>query len=272
MSGPPSTVEPLLRETRSKVLAPYGVGAAAVVAVFIVVTAIYGHPLLPIDDGYTTLHDAQVLILHGGHDPNYAGVSPLDGETSLVHLALLTLLVPIGGEWASYLVSWLAVLVYVLGVVRLARLFRIGQGSTVGAVVVALLSGAIGYQLLNGMETGLAMATVVWLLALAIERRHIVWLGLLSGVAPFVRPELGLLAALLIVAVSWQLARAGEYRRVLILVCAALVGAAPWIIWSYLATGHLLPTTVSAKAAWFAEQGLPKRTKLHYTWVSVGHF
>ena len=272
MSGPVSTVEAPLGEPRTKILAPYAIAAAAVAGVFIVVSAIYGHPVLPIDDGYTTLHDAQVLMLHGGHDPNYAGVSPLNGETSLVHLGLLALLVPVGGEWASYLLSWLAILAYVLGVVRLARLFKVGSGLTAGVVAVALLSGVVGYQLLNGMETGLAMATVVWLLALAIERRHIVWLGLLSGVAPFVRPELGLLAGLLIVAVGWQLVRGGEYQRTLILVGAALLGAAPWVVWSYVATGHLLPTTVSAKAAWFAEQGLPKRTKLHYTRVSVGHF
>jgi hypothetical protein len=143
---------------------------------------------------------------------------------------------------------------------------------TAVTVAVALSSGVAAYQLLNGMETGIAMATVVWLLVLAVERRHIIWFGLMCGVAPFVRPELGLLAALLLIAVGWNLGRAGELHKVVPMIGAAAIGAAPWVIWSGIATGHLIPSTVSAKAAWFAEQGLPKRTKLHYARLGVQHF
>jgi hypothetical protein len=243
-----------------------------VAALFFFITGVYGHPVLPIDDGYTTVHDAQVLMLHGGHDPNYVGISPLNGETSLVHLALVALLVPMGGEWASYLVSWLAILAYVLGVIRLARLFKVSRVAMMLTVAVAVTTGVMGYQLLNGLETGLAMATGVWLLALAMEREHLVWFGLLCGLAPFVRPELGLLALLLIGVVGWQLVRAQEPRRLYGLLLAAVAGAAPWVLWSAIATGRLLPTTVSAKAAWFAEQGLPRSTKLHYTRLAVSRF
>jgi hypothetical protein len=116
------------------------------------------------------------------------------------------------------------------------------------------------------------MATGVWLLSLAIERRHLVWLGLLSGIAPFVRPELGLLAIILIATVGWQLVRAQETSRLWALLLAAAAGAAPCLVWFAASTGHLLPTTVSAKAAWFAEQGLPRSTKIHDTWLAVRRF
>jgi len=239
---------------------------------FVAITALYGHPLLPIDDAYITVHDAQVLMLHGGHDPNYLGVSPLDGETSLVHLALVALFIPLGGEWASYVVSWLAILAYVLGVIRLTRVLKLGFIGMALMVGIAITTGAMGYQLLNGLETGLAMATGVWLLALALEREHLIWFGLLCGTAPFVRPELGLLSVLLIGVVGWQLVRARDYRDLALVLIAAVVAAAPWLLWSGLATGHLLPTTISAKAAWFAEQGLPTSIKRHVFWLAFWNF
>ena len=241
-------------------------------ALFVIITSIYRHPVLPIDDGYITVHDAQVLVHHGGHDPNYVGISPLSGETSLVHLALVALFIPIGAVWSSYVVSWLAVLAYVLGVIRLSRVLDVGRTVTILALAVALTTGVMGYQLLNGLETGLAMAAGVWLIALALERRHLIWFGLLCGIAPFVRPELGLLALLLLGVVSWQLLRASEGHRLYGLLGAAFAGAAPWVLWSGIATGHLLPTTVSAKAAWFAEQGLPVSAKVHNTRLALSHF
>ena len=253
-------------------LAPYLLGAGLAAALFVMITAVYGHPVLPLDDAYITVHDAQALMLHGGHDPNYLGVSPLDGETSLVHLALVAWFVPLGGQWASYLVSWLAILAYVLGVIRLARVFNLGRVGMGLIVAMAVTTGAMGYQLLNGLETGLAMATGVWLLALAIERRHLVGFGLLCGVAPFVRPELGVLALLLIGAVGWEQIRARDFHGLSRVLIAALIGAAPWLLWSWFATGDILPATLSAKAAWFAEQGLPATTKRHYFWLAFWNF
>ncbi|MBO0693577.1 MAG: hypothetical protein J2P58_11820 [Acidimicrobiaceae bacterium] len=268
------SVRPPVRSNRGAgtSLIPYLVGTALVATLFVIITAIYGNPILPTDDAYITVHDAQVLIYHAGHDPNYAGVSPLSGETSLVHLALITLFLPAGGEWASFVVSWLGILAYTLGVVRLTRIFKAGPAVTTLTVAVAVTTGVMGYQLLNGLETGLAMATGVWLLSLALERQHLVWFGLLCGIAPFVRPELGLLSIFLICVVGWPLVRAHEFRDLSGVLIAALLGATPWLLWSGIASGDILPTTLSAKAAWFAEQGLPTSIKRHNLWLAFWNF
>lgn len=189
----------------------------------------------PLDDGYITLHNARSLL--AGGDGTYGG-SALTGATSIVHLALLavaSLVLP--AKLASLLLCLAAALAYVAGIETLVRR-RTRGGWAVALCFVALFAGTVPIQLVNGLETGMAMATVAWLLVLADDRR----LPFLAGLAPFVRPELAVLAGLLVL-------RQRSLRQIAITVLVGL----PWLAWLFIETGHVVPATAEAKAEFFAE-------------------
>lgn len=222
--------------------------------------------LFPLDDAYIVLHNARVL-LSGGADPNYVGIDPLVGSTSPVHLALVSafgLFLPLVS--AASLVAALGIAAYAAGLVAMARRSGAGLLPSMLFAAAGLLVARTPHQLLNGLETGLAMATVAWLLVLVADpapgRTSRIALWTLAGLAPFVRPELALLAA---PACAVDLARVARRGRrptdVLATLRPALVGAVvaalPFLLWTLLATGTPIPGTASAKRAWFAEAGLP---------------
>ncbi len=200
----------------------------------------------PLDDAYITLHNARVLL--EGRDPVY-GVPALIGATSSVHLALLAImgtLLPL--PVASLAINVAAGVAYALGLDKLVRQAGVEGWQTPVLVVTGLLAGTASIQLVNGLETGLAMATVTWLLVLADDRR----LPLLVGIAPFVRPELAILAGLLMVRRLYR-----DRFSALPSVAIAAAVALPWIVWLWLATGSPLANTASAKEAFFAEAHSP---------------
>jgi hypothetical protein len=57
----------------------YVAAAALVLAAAVAHRAFFGPPILPMDDAYITLHNAQVVW--AGRDPNYPGTSALAGAT-----------------------------------------------------------------------------------------------------------------------------------------------------------------------------------------------
>jgi hypothetical protein len=107
--------------------------------------------------------------------------------------------------------------------------------------------GYLPYQLLNGLETGLAMAAATWAFVLADSR----WLPLLCGTLPFVRPELAFLALPLMLRHAWSLRAAP--RRLIEAGALAAIAAAPWMLLTLAFTGALLPNTGAAKVFFFAE-------------------
>lgn len=127
-----------------------------------------GPPVFPMDDAYITLHNAQVL--HWGHDPNYPGTPALAGATSAVHLALVALLIFIlSPPVALGAALWVATLAYALGLVRLARVHEGTPAQALLLTLVGLAAGQVPHQLMNGLETGLTLAAVTWVLVLASE-------------------------------------------------------------------------------------------------------
>lgn len=191
-----------------------------------------------LDDAYITLHNARALI--EGADATY-GVHPLTGATSQLHLALLALaglIMPL--PLASIILGVGAAISYAIALDAAVRKTGLEGWHVPTLVGVGLLIGTVPIHLLNGLETGLAMAAVAGLLALADNRR---WLPVLAGLAPFIRPELGLLSGLLLV-------RQHSLRGILV----AGIIATPWIAWEFLSTGHLVPSTMAAKLAFFAGQ------------------
>lgn len=228
----------------------------------------------PLDDAYLTLHNVKALL--AGADENYAGVPALAGATSPAHLAavaaLANLMPPVA---AGFAINAAAAALYLHGLARLA--FRLG-GTPALAVILLLLGGATGYapyHLFNGLETGLAMAAVTWALALAVAPRPSRALALLCGVMPFVRPELAALSLLLMARQAWRRRSATAGMTAALPAIAAdaalcAVAAAPWLAWSWAATGALLPSTAAAKEAFFGQAALPAWLRLQAVIAALG--
>jgi hypothetical protein len=211
---------------------------------------------LPLDDAYITMHNARVL-LGGGTDPTYAGANALTGATSAVHLLLVTafaLVVPV--PLAAKLAALCGFSLYATGLLELLRRTQLPTATRLSFLACGLLVGYLPYQLLNGLETGLAAAAVLWALLL-IESR---WLPLLCGILPFIRPELAFLSAPLMAQRLWELRNkpASAIRAVLM----AAAGAAPWMLLYLQLTGSILPNTGAAKVFFFADGSKPLGLRL----------
>lgn len=209
--------------------------------------AVTWNGVFPLDDAYITLHNARALIL--GEDPVY-GVSPLVGATSPVHLALLSalgLVLPL--STASIAICTASATLYVLALDTAVR--KAGATGWIVPVVVSsgMLVGTVPIQLMNGLETGIAMAAVAAMLALYDNKK---WFPLLAGLAPFIRPELALLAGPLMLKLCWKQSPRDVFRAGAMAVIVAL----PWLVWSLAETGLPVSGTMAAKIAFFSENRL----------------
>ncbi len=243
----------------------------AVIAAFVGFRVHLGTPVFPVDDAYITLHNA--VSLRDGHDVNYPGTSPLVGATSAVHLlvvALFTLVLP--PIEALYTVTWLGILGWTLALARLAFVHGASIARAALLVAVGVLVAKTPHQLLNGLETGLAMGALAWTLAEASDRaaKHPWRVPALCGLLPFLRPELVVASGLILGVHAVRSARkTGDFRAGLGAASrdlgVALAYAAPWLLWYLVATGRPWPTTVGAKRVFFAEGCLP--AALRWTWI-----
>lgn len=231
--------------------------AAAAVAVGLAAHALTFGAVFPIDDAYITLRNAEMT----GRQPDrvFGSAFPWLGSTSLLHTSFVFLggfVAP--GAWATELVTWLGAMAYAMGIVRLAEATRSSAAVTFLSLLVGLLGGYSAFLLVNGMETGLVLATVTWSLVFTIDPRPSWALPVIAGALPFVRPELVALSVPLFVA--WNRAQAEaltdrdrSWTRGLLIMGAVAI---PLSLLSVLLTGSVVPGTVSAKAAWFAESCL----------------
>jgi hypothetical protein len=226
----------------------------------------------PIDDAYITLHNAEVLA--SGYDANY-GVSALVGATSPIHLVAVALLVPSFGTLpAGYLVSVLGAAAYLHGLAALGLRSGASKRITSCVVAIGLGTGYTIHHLLNGLETGLALAGVTWSVVLARSSPHSRLLPVLCGLLPFIRPELGVLALALLIRqfwLHWLVSEPGSDAWGMAIRDATLAAAAslPWLIWIWSETGGFLPGTVGAKQAFFAETELPLSDKLTIAFAAL---
>jgi hypothetical protein len=241
---------------------------AIYIALFIFLIALFStawitNPVYPIDDAYITLHNAKALL--NGYDYNYDNISPLAGTTSLVHLLLVAMAMPLMGDWSSWFVAWLAATLLALGTLKLAGSYKLTIFNSYLLVAIALTSGLIWYQLLNGLETGLAMAFIVWLLAFASEAKEssLKACGFLAGLSPFIRPEMIALSGLIVLWKTELLIRKdGNIDQVKILFLYALLGFTPFAVFSIWQVGSVFPLTIDAKRAYFSEGSADSTYKL----------
>lgn len=229
----------------------------------------YAYTLHPIsfifDDAYIVIHNVQVLI--SGHDSNYPDVSALDGTTSLVYLALIRLFACfLSPLWALYTVSWLAILIYAIGLLRLAFIYSATNLQAILFLVSGLLIGYTPINLLNGLETGLALAILTWTVIFIITEQRIAK-NLLLGLLPFIRPELIFLSFILWISsapVYWRQQKNIKFVGLNLLMDALTLSmtALPFALWYFIDLGTPYPETLNAKKYFFAEQTIGFSKKL----------
>jgi hypothetical protein len=112
------------------------------------------------------------------------------------------------------------------------------------------------------------MAAVAWNIKLLTDRKRTLWLPVLCGVMPFIRPELGLLsiASMLIILSDRELSVGFQLKGATI--CA--LTASPFMFWYWVNTGSFIPNTAGAKMYFFAEQYLDWKDKAVYFAIFVG--
>lgn len=213
------------------------------------------------DDAYITLHNA--LALKAGHDPSFIGVSPLYGATSLLHLVVETLLLfAFPPLWTAWIASWVGIMMYGLGLVRLAFAMKLGAFRAILVTFLGMTAGLAPLQMLNGLETGAGMAIVVWCLAIAMDAHAPRWhLPVACAIAPLLRPELVALSGILLADRSWNIAfRDGARSGVHSVACDAkyfIPTLAPWLLFAFVASGHVLPSTITTKRDFFCDPCAP---------------
>jgi hypothetical protein len=245
----------------NRALVDIGWGARLLVTLAVVVLSVLAarapsEPIFPVDDSYITIHNAVALL--SGRDRNFDS-SALHGATSPLHTGLVALLaVVLTPDWASYAAGWLATLLYALGVLELARSFRVDALRGLLLVACALSAGRLAHQLTNGLETGLALAGVAWVLALetredAHQRRLV---PALLGWLPFLRPELLAFSGLILLrrgVIHLRKPEDERHRCIARDASAFVLAALPVMMWLFVVTGELVPPSVQAKKMFFAE-------------------
>jgi hypothetical protein len=240
---------------------------ALALAVAIIVTLIVNRPIrFPLDDAYITIANAQQLLT--GAADSYGQTRP-SGATSLVHLLLLAgagLLLDLPA--ALMVLSILAAILYAAGLYL--AVLRIGERPWLAAAcTLAGLFAAQGwYQLMNGLETGWAMAAIAWTTYLSQfpdDPRRRTWLALLLALLPFIRPELGLLSAMLGLSTALHLYR--EPVQLARFAGTGLVVAGGLVLLALVSVGAILPQTAGAKVAFFADAALPLHQRMFITLV-----
>lgn len=247
----------------------YWIVALAVLLLCILYHRMPGSLGFPLDDGYISLHSAQVL--HWGKDPNFPDVAPLAGITNAPYVLLLYLLLFVFSPLNALLTaSWLGILCYAMGLTALGRAFRLPPLTALALAALGLTSGSVSYHLLNGVETGMAMGVTCWTFALAKSNtvRSRKGAVLLCGLAPFLRPELVVVSPLVLAAMFWQDCQEGKSiqqaaQRPVPLVLLAGLAALPWLLWYRLTTGTMIPQSIEAKRLYFAEGCLPSVYRWH---------
>ena len=212
----------------------------------------------PIDDSYITLTAARNLAEHNSFTINPE--APGAGITSPLHVILVGLLgKAVGVEPADRFVGLLALLFLVAGAFAWARQLGAGWPAATLASVLTIVTGPAIFGALNGLETDLFAALLIWTFV-AVEksreqRRWTYGLGALVGLAALTRPEGYFLAAAVFGVRAFELLWRRNVRGLRDLAAAAgIAGAAlaPYLLFNLLAQGHFFPPTVSAKKYFFS--------------------
>lgn len=237
------------RESRNKSLdlIPYVSTIVVVLAGILLLALKVGIGNYAMDDAYIVEHSVAGILT--GHESRFIDSTPWDGVTSPAYVgivALLSLLLPI--DLSHWLLSTLSTLALVSGWYLICLRYSLSYALTIAVVILSLLVGLTYYQLTNGLETGMAMAAFTWILIALDYDQPPIWGYVIAGVQCFIRPELAALSAIFTIYII--AARPfGWLKGVLIMLCFFVISA----LLLFLASGSLVPNTLSAKTYFFAE-------------------
>ena len=231
-SSPVSPASPQARRTERADLLLAG-GAAVVAALcFLLVRASL------IDDAYITLSYARNLAeeFHWGLTPfrtANSATSPLN--VLVLGLAAFVVRDPV---WGLGVVFVVLTALQALGLARLARRLDLSRGAAVAATALLLLSPL--FLAIVGMEMTLALTLAVWATVAAAEHRPVLF-GALAAALVLTRVDLAVIPLVLL------LSSRGLLRRTHVVLGTALLVAAPWYVFSWVALGALVPDTLVIK-------------------------
>ncbi len=253
--------------------------AVAAIIIFWAANGILLSPDTALDDAYITLHNAQLYIGQKEFSA-FGDQSSLVGSTSLVHTCMIALFLVIGisAETALALTNVLCAIIYMLAAASLIELQVLSRKQKLGFLFIAFAMAMAPYQLTNGLETGLAMAVVLWAI-FAYEKggnTKKFLLPLLLGLMPIIRPELVALAGLFFLLLMYECYQQDASvpslaKQAVIILLLAVVSLSPFLFLAWLDSGTLFPNTINAKKYFFAEgcQGPIDRTLLLLKSLSV---
>lgn len=194
----------------------------------------------PMDDSYIHFVYAENLSEHGQlffNEPREIGV----GSSSLLWVLILA-----GGNWIGLSMHWVAKLVGLaclaamgIGLYQLLRPI-LSPSVSLACTLLTILSGHMLWFALSGMETMLFLALGI-LALLGYREQRWGWLGLALGLLVITRIE-GILLAFVIGGFDVWIHKKIRGGLLLAGVVGTLIGG-PWILYLWLRTGYLLPTS-----------------------------
>jgi len=216
------------------------------------------------DDAYIHLEFARSLA--AGHGFAFDG-TVVDGDTAPLWVLLLAAMHSLLPDWlaAGKLLTILGAIFGIAGVYAFAR--RLGSSLLpardadvfpAAIVLLVAVNPYTCYWIFSGMEPIAAAGLACWAILAATRPSPSAPVFLagcfLAGIAPLLRPEMFLLAALLLLPLldQWRSLRAPPFNRWFLFAAGLLLLAGPQLLWSLYslhAFGHLLPNTVAAKRA-----------------------
>ncbi|MGG7565462.1 hypothetical protein ACQ5SO_04755 [Rhodovulum sp. DZ06] len=220
-----------------------------------------GGPVLALDDAWIVLANARALAAGAPAAMDGPDAPLLLGATSLLYsLAAVPAALSPSPEAALAALNWLGVAAAAAGALTMARRAGVSPPWAMLLTAACFIGGTEpGYVLINGLETSWTLALLFWLFAALLRDPVSRTAALVCGIAPFLRPELGVFSAAAMLRMAWLLrgdARAAAARAALCLGPALALLAAQWAL-----SGAPLPTTGSAKRLFFgvAAMGIPER-------------
>ncbi len=160
---------------------------------------------------------------------------------------------PVLALWA---LSWAAVAVSALGVVRMGHWAGMSGPWPIALGLASITMGMPVPVYLNGLETGWSVALATWMIALRLGGGRGFLIAALAGLAPFLRPELAVLSAVIMFPRAFALLTdRSELKRAAAEIVLAAGVALSLSAAQVALSGSLLPGTASAKAAFFALHG-----------------
>jgi hypothetical protein len=231
----------------------------------------------PIDDSYITLTAARNIAQHNlfAINPDAPGA----GITSPLHVLLVGFLgKAIGVETADRALGLVALLFAIAGTFIWSELLGARWIAATVASLALVAFGALSFNALNGLETDLFAALIIWTFVFMEKSRdHPRWtygLGALVGLAMLTRPEGYFLAAAVFSTRAVELLWRREFRRLPELAIAGGLAAAivaPYLLYNLVKQGHFFPPTVSAKKYFFSQFCAPLKVSAKIVGQSVWH-